>query len=282
MALNSIEIDFKNMLLTFKTSGVTSASLMADGELCNEFAMISATFITEVVLRSAKNRAIIRSTQRFFETTMYLDSILMQILIKLDRILQCESAKLIPYVVLMANHEIVNLAREYRRMYPTIRIKADKHPAEQQDARQDERYPRLVFMDDTAWSSIPENKCSVEENLVSEESTLQNRSDLIYVLNHTGRCSRFEAVCFFATKVLKIKTSLLAENLHSQGLQAVSETIFQRISYTIDVNYDYFVSFTTDDLPMAADKYEMAAKISSASHRCLMKLIKHSKIKRAC
>lgn len=266
-----VEKDYKEFLDEMKLNGMTAEALKSVPEKYNEAAEKTLDFLSQLVLRSSRNRSLINATG--YPRDMFADDITLHILRKLDAILACSNEAVIPYTVKLVNREVVSICRKWKRTYPDVKENAAQ-------ADEAEPHPMVSFLDDVAWGMIADDT-NVEDEVIAEENAAESHDAKLRAIESFHTCSRFELLSLLVTKVIPdkggkcMKNRDLAEQLDALGLDAVSKKYFKRAAKIFGVSYKaYFSSFTNNRMPKYTTISNLCDKISKASYACGVKLCK--------
>lgn len=282
----TIEKNFKEYLLQLASLTISANEIKNDHAMYNDCAVKSYEYFSKVVLLSKQNRSLINNTG--YEFDMFTNDILLHFLNNLDYVLSCSSEQIIPFIVTMANHKVIDIVRKWNKIYFTpnnAKRKYRNSNATKNNCIQPALNNTVIFLDDASWNLLSSDTDIEGEYLRKEENAELHKLCLI-ALNNISVCSKFEAVSLLATKVLTtngkcIKTKFLAEAINHAGLDAISKACFETAANVFNISYDkYFTLFTNNSTPQYNDIEDLCVKISHASNNCAVKLAKKMGIKR--
>lgn len=290
MSITKIEAEYKELLCSLKSMGATAKAIREDDDTFNKFVGKTMEYLNKVVLRSKRNWALINATG--YEFDMFVDDIAMHIFLKLDAILDRDDEYLIPCIVRTVNNEVVNMVREWYKIYPKPQ-KSDEKKGEQVKKRGNDVV--INFLDEVGWSMLAD-ETNIEEELMAKETHEELCSAM---MEYFGTCSCFGLVCLLATKVLTkgnrsnkknrnrkgdwsyMKNRELAKAIDTRGLAPVAKRCFTRAAAELEIPKEVFSTFIHDDVPEYDTLEELGDKISKASNYCAVKLCKKMGLIRA-
>lgn len=230
MKTNLIENKFNETMELVVASKLTAEEVKNDKVLYNKVAIIAYEFFEKVVLKSSRNKSYINSTG--IEFTEFVDDVVMHFLKNLDRVIGCDSAYRIRFVVMMANNKVVDKVRNWYRMYP-VKIKYDNEDInENNKVENEETYEVINFLDEITWGTI------AADNDIEME--YENREMSKVVLKTLVKVTKpLDTIAFLGT-ILGWKTSDLSEMLITTGLENTLYEILKMTINTYDVDIEMF------------------------------------------
>lgn len=262
MKANNIEKNFKDTLNIIAGLGMTADEIKNNTELYNELAVEAMEFFGKVALTSSRNRSAINSIgNELFDEV--LDDVVMHFLNKLDKVIACEEAGRIRFVINMTNNKVIDKVREVNSIYGITKRSfgnaddaddsADRDEASEKKSGMD---AKVNFMDDLAWSFVAD-KLNIEQEYENREMAK------LVLATLANEAKAYDAVAFMAVNVLVWKTSAYAEKLMAVGYQRTLVEVLSAVMDIFNVEMNMFQAIILDSRNKAYEINQDAKKLTA-------------------
>lgn len=257
--------------------GYNSRATKSIPNLVNEVSRIAFEFYANVVLTTAKNRALISSCDIPF--TSFADEATLAFLSKIDRILACESEDhMIKLSTVIGNHKVIDIVRIWYRTNPLI-DRSGNSIVYNKDCSNSQRM--LCHLDDDIWNLMPNKVVDIENDYIKSQDPLENRAIVEHLFTYINRLSAFQATSFLYTKVLTnssnepLRPRGMAHLITEYSLEAVAKATFSAVCELFLIPYDEYFEYSDYSVPNYDTERSLSDIISKYAFVVSNKLYKY-------